>query len=390
MVSNSLQSHGLYSPWNSPGQNTGVGSLCLLQGIFPTQVSNPGLPHFRWILYQLSHQGSPLTSIVITNFQIDFIHVDRDIMIKASQPMKQKEKRVKQRESHKNRGKGRNWVRAKQGKVNKQRNALSLSFPDNDKSLSLSWYLQEKKEKIPGKERGQETAENGHVESAGQKHSLSLMSYEKFTSQAFVSVLCLVGPQNLWVGRSQTLYLFLCDAEMSLKCFPLELKIGYLSITKLMKFHRIQSKIENARQGSASPSFFLSFLPSFFFFSFFLTLKRWRWHATHFLPSKDFSAKLQTPKFEVEVEHGQSKEDWQRNEKFSNKMQWKLKIRDCFLGKPGLGQELAPSWIKVFKALAVVNDPSGNLWDPSSAPFSFHPTHSLLTFTSCPHSTGKV
>ena len=113
-------------------------------------------------------------------------------MIKASQPMKQKEKRVKQRESHKNRGKGRNWVTAKQGKVNKQRNALSLSFPDNDKSLSLSWYL-----KVPGKERGQETAENGHVELAGQKHSLSLMSYEKFTSQAFVSVLCLVGPQNL-------------------------------------------------------------------------------------------------------------------------------------------------------------------------------------------------
>ena len=49
----------LYSPWNSPGQNTGVGSLSLLQGIFPTRGSNPGLPHCRWILYQLSHQGSP-------------------------------------------------------------------------------------------------------------------------------------------------------------------------------------------------------------------------------------------------------------------------------------------------------------------------------------------
>ena len=48
-----------YSPWNSPGQNTGVGSLSLLQGIFPTQGSNPGLPHCRWILYQLSHQESP-------------------------------------------------------------------------------------------------------------------------------------------------------------------------------------------------------------------------------------------------------------------------------------------------------------------------------------------
>ena len=45
--------------WNSPGQNTGVGSLSLLQGIFPTQGLNPGLPHCRLILYQLSHKGSP-------------------------------------------------------------------------------------------------------------------------------------------------------------------------------------------------------------------------------------------------------------------------------------------------------------------------------------------
>ena len=47
--------HGLYSPWNSPGQSTGVGSLSLLQGIFPTQGSNTDLPHCRQILYQLSH-----------------------------------------------------------------------------------------------------------------------------------------------------------------------------------------------------------------------------------------------------------------------------------------------------------------------------------------------
>ena len=46
----------LYSPWNSPGQNTGVGSLSLLQGIFLTQGSNPSLPHCRQILYQLSHK----------------------------------------------------------------------------------------------------------------------------------------------------------------------------------------------------------------------------------------------------------------------------------------------------------------------------------------------
>ena len=44
---------------NSLGQNTGVGSLSLLQGIFPTQGLNPGLPHCRQILYQLNHKGSP-------------------------------------------------------------------------------------------------------------------------------------------------------------------------------------------------------------------------------------------------------------------------------------------------------------------------------------------
>ena len=98
-ISNTLQLHWLYSPWNSLSQNTGVGSPSLLQGIFPTQGSNPGLPLCRqiflaaepprkpkntgvgslsllqqifltkelnrdllhWqILYQLSYQGSPM------------------------------------------------------------------------------------------------------------------------------------------------------------------------------------------------------------------------------------------------------------------------------------------------------------------------------------------
>ena len=93
VMSYSFQPHGLYSPWNSPGQTTGVGSLFFLQGIFPTQVSdmqtdslpaeptekpkntgvgslshlqrisltqesNQGLLHCRRVLYQLSHQGS--------------------------------------------------------------------------------------------------------------------------------------------------------------------------------------------------------------------------------------------------------------------------------------------------------------------------------------------
>ena len=44
---------------DSPGKNTGVGCYTLLQGIFPTQRSNTGLPNYRWILYRLSHQGSP-------------------------------------------------------------------------------------------------------------------------------------------------------------------------------------------------------------------------------------------------------------------------------------------------------------------------------------------
>ena len=62
-MSDSLQPHRLYSPRNSPGQNTGVGSLSLLQGIFPTQRSNPGLLHCRQILCQLRYQGSKKENI---------------------------------------------------------------------------------------------------------------------------------------------------------------------------------------------------------------------------------------------------------------------------------------------------------------------------------------
>ena len=55
VMSDSLQPHGLYNPWNSPGQNPGEGDFSLFQGIFPTQGLNLGLPHWRRILYQLSH-----------------------------------------------------------------------------------------------------------------------------------------------------------------------------------------------------------------------------------------------------------------------------------------------------------------------------------------------
>ena len=50
---------------------TGLGSLSLLQGIFPTQGSNPGLPHCRWILYQLSHKGSPCAEYIMWNAGLD-------------------------------------------------------------------------------------------------------------------------------------------------------------------------------------------------------------------------------------------------------------------------------------------------------------------------------
>ena len=56
---------------DSPGKNIGVGCLALLQGIFPTQGLNAGLLHCRWILYHLSHQGSP--NMYISNINKSFI-----------------------------------------------------------------------------------------------------------------------------------------------------------------------------------------------------------------------------------------------------------------------------------------------------------------------------
>ena len=62
VVSNPLWPRGPYSLWDSPGQHAGVASLSLLQGIFPPQGWNPGLPRCRRILYQLSQQGGPTWS----------------------------------------------------------------------------------------------------------------------------------------------------------------------------------------------------------------------------------------------------------------------------------------------------------------------------------------
>ena len=58
-VCNPVDCSRLLCPWDSPDKNTGVGCHFLLQEIFPSQGSNPGLPHCRGILYHLSHQGSP-------------------------------------------------------------------------------------------------------------------------------------------------------------------------------------------------------------------------------------------------------------------------------------------------------------------------------------------
>ena len=69
VMSDSLPPHGLYRPWNSPwiSKNTGVDSRSLLQGIFPTQGSNPALPQCKCILYQLSHDQRLQLSIQLSN-----------------------------------------------------------------------------------------------------------------------------------------------------------------------------------------------------------------------------------------------------------------------------------------------------------------------------------
>ena len=72
VVSDSLQPHELQSPRNSPGQITGVGSLSLLQGIFPIQGSNPGLPTCRRILEEGSGEG-PIRGMGLRD-KNDYVH----------------------------------------------------------------------------------------------------------------------------------------------------------------------------------------------------------------------------------------------------------------------------------------------------------------------------
>ena len=86
VVSNSLRPHGLYSPWESPGQSTAVGSLSLLQGIFPTQGSNPGLPHCRQILYSWATREAPLSPREMANEQTGNLPSVFQVKVKKSKP----------------------------------------------------------------------------------------------------------------------------------------------------------------------------------------------------------------------------------------------------------------------------------------------------------------
>ena len=77
VISNSLDPMDCNPPGtsvhgDSPGKNTGVGCHALLQGIFPTQGSNPGLTHCKQILYRLSHQGSSISPTMGSNHENTF------------------------------------------------------------------------------------------------------------------------------------------------------------------------------------------------------------------------------------------------------------------------------------------------------------------------------
>ena len=81
VMSNFLRPSRLYSPWNSPGQNTGVGSRSLLQGIFPTQGLNPGLP-LQADSLPAEPPGYPMNSLV-TIYHIQSSHTVIDYIFHA-------------------------------------------------------------------------------------------------------------------------------------------------------------------------------------------------------------------------------------------------------------------------------------------------------------------
>ena len=78
VVSDSSRLHGLYTPWHSPGRNTGVGSLSLLQGIFPAQGLNPGLLHCR----RLAHEEGIFRNLTLIASM--FIHLEKKMATHSS------------------------------------------------------------------------------------------------------------------------------------------------------------------------------------------------------------------------------------------------------------------------------------------------------------------
>ena len=75
---------------NSPGKNTRVGCHAPPQGLFPTQRSNPGLPYFRWILYHLSHQGSPYIDIYTQTHTHAYTQLIKTINVSLMKPNQNK------------------------------------------------------------------------------------------------------------------------------------------------------------------------------------------------------------------------------------------------------------------------------------------------------------
>ena len=117
----------LLCPWDSPGKNTGVGCHFLLQGLFPTQVLNPGLLHCRQTLYHLSHQVcavNPMTDVHILK-------------------KKKKSRTQKHREDHNEKEQGKNWNEHLQTKEY-QRLLTSTRSYERSMGCLLSQSLQKK------------------------------------------------------------------------------------------------------------------------------------------------------------------------------------------------------------------------------------------------------
>ena len=76
VMSDSLPPNGLYSPWNSPGQNTGVGNVSLFPRIFPIQGSNPGHLHCRQILYCWATREAQVCKAYIWNINSFYLVCD--------------------------------------------------------------------------------------------------------------------------------------------------------------------------------------------------------------------------------------------------------------------------------------------------------------------------